>query len=56
MTTTEQDIEALSLRFARLQIEHDQRPHDEAIKRSREAIRAWGECVPPELADVTKDR
>ena len=56
MTINANDIEALALRFARLQIEHDQRPDDEAIQRSREAIRAWGERVPPELADVTQDK
>jgi len=47
------DIEALAVRFARLQIEHDQRTDDEAKQRSRDAIRSWGERVPAALiADV----
>lgn len=56
MTTTEHDIEALAIRFARLQIEHEQRPDDEAVKRSREAIRAWGERVPAALAEKPRAR
>ena len=49
-------IEALAIRFARLQAEHDQRTDDEAKQRSRDAIRAWGERVPAALNDKPRAR
>ena len=45
-------IEALAIRFATLQVEHDQRAEDEAKQRSRDAIRAWGERVPAVLKEI----
>jgi aspartokinase len=50
------DIELLAIRFARLQIEHDQRSDDEAQQRSRDAIRSWGERVPAALTDKPRAR
>jgi len=49
-------IEALAIRFAALQIEHDQRVEDEALQRSRDAIRSWGERVPAALTDKPRAR
>ena len=49
-------IEALAIRFARLQIEHGQRSDDDAKQRSRDAIRAWGERVPAALNDKPRAR
>ena len=59
MATVQQvadDIELLAIRFARLQIEHDQRSDDDAKQRSRDAIRAWGERVPAALNDKPRAR
>lgn len=50
------EIEALAIRFATLQIEHDQRSDDEAKQRSRDAIRLWGERVPATLNDKPRAR
>jgi len=55
-TTADRDIELLAIRFARLQIEHDQRSEDEAKQRSRDAIRSWGERVPTALAEKPRAR
>ena len=49
-------IEALAIRFATLQAEHDRRAEDEAKQRSRDAIRAWGERVPAALNDKPRAR
>ena len=49
-------IEALAIRFASLQIEHDKRTEDEAKQRSRTAIRSWGERVPAALNDKPRAR
>jgi hypothetical protein len=49
-------IEALAIRFATLQVEHDQRSDDEAQQRSRDAIRSWGERVPAALAEKPRAR
>ena len=49
-------IEALAIRFATLQAEHDQRAEDEAKQRSRDAIRSWGERVPAALNDKPRAR
>jgi hypothetical protein len=54
--TADRDIEALAIRFAKLQAEHDQRADDEANRRSRDAIRSWGERVPAALADKPRAR
>ena len=53
---TADDIELLAIRFARLQIEHDQRSDEEAKRRSRDAIRSWGERVPAALNDKPRAR
>ena len=55
-TTADRDIEALAIRFATLQAEHDQRDEDEAMQRSRNAIRSWGERVPAALNDKARPR
>ena len=49
-------IEALAIRFATLQAEHDQRSDDDAKQRSRDAIRSWGERVPAALSDKRRAR
>ena len=49
-------IELLAIRFAKLQVEHDQRTDEQAKQRSRAAIRAWGERVPAALTDKPRAR
>ena len=48
------EVELLAIRFAKLQVEHNQRTDDEAKQRSSDAIRSWGERVPAALAVVGK--
>jgi aspartokinase len=55
-TLSTPDVEMLAIRFAKLQVEHDQRSDDDAKQRSRDAIRSWGERVPAALTDTRRAR
>lgn len=48
-------LEQLAIQFARLQAEHASRSEEEGRRRSREAIRSWGERVPAALEDRARN-